>query len=326
MPEHEGPERAAPEPVPSPQLRMPAGLEVLAVEPITPAGMLRLQRAAGNRVATRVLARQGAVGDPAMATGEPSVLDALGFGADRNPALTGDHDKATFEALEGGVVGIPDPADVQQGNLGDCYFLASLAAVAKAKPSLVTGMITDKGGGTFEVRFYKDTAWVGKTFETRTVTVTATFPKEGDDWIYAKPSGNKFWVMLIEKAWAKFKGSYGSAEGGYANAALEAITGQASSEYDVDDYDELALASIFTNLLSDGWALVAGSVHPFFSGGKKEAKAAGVIAYHEYTIIGFDANAKTLELRNPWGFAHITGFSLAKFKQFFRRFWGVPTK
>ena len=77
---------------------------------------------------------------------------------------------------------------------------------------------------------------------------------------------------------------------------------------------------------SDGWALVAGSVHPWFSGGKKEAKAAGVIAYHEYTIISFDATAKTLELRNPWGYEHITGLSLAKFKQFFRRFWGVPTK
>ena len=64
-------------------------------------------------------------------------------------------------------------------------------------------MISDKGGGTFEVRFYKDTAWVGKTFEARTVTVTATFPKEGDNWIYAKPSGNKFWVMLVEKAWGK---------------------------------------------------------------------------------------------------------------------------
>jgi hypothetical protein len=326
MPEREGSEPGAPERVPSPQPRVPGALEVLAVEPITPAGMLRLQRAAGNRVATRVLARQGAAGDPALATGEPGVLDALGLGADRNPALTSDHKKATFAALDGGVVGNPDPADVQQGDLGDCYFLASLAAVANANPSLITGMISDKGGGTFEVRFYKDTAWVGKTFEARTVTVTASFPKEGDNWIYAKPSGNKFWVMLVEKAWGKFKGSYGSAEGGYANAALEAITGRACTEYDVDDYDEPALASIFTNLLGDGWALAAGSVHPWFSGGKKEAKAAGVIAYHEYTIISFDATAKTLELRNPWGYEHITGFSLAKFKQFFRRFWGVPTK
>jgi Calpain family cysteine protease len=331
MPERvEGREQASPERLTTQQPTVPSGLEVLAVEPNTPAGMLRLQRAAGNRAATRVLARQGATADPtadpAIATGEPGILDALGLGADRNPALTSDHTKATFEALDGGVVGTPEPGDVRQGDLGDCYFLASLAAVANAKPSLITGMITDKGSGTFEVRFYKDTAWVGKTFEARTVTVTATFPKEGDDWIYAKPSGNKFWVMLIEKAWGKFKGSYGSAEGGYANAALEAITGRASSEYDVDDYDEPALASIFTNLLSDGWALVAGSVHPWFSGGKKEAKAAGVIAYHEYTIISFDATAKTLELRNPWGYEHITGFSLAKFKQFFRRFWGVPTK
>jgi hypothetical protein len=143
MPERQGSEPGAPERVLSPQPKVPGGLEVLAVEPITPSGMLRLQRAAGNRAATRVLARQGAAGDPALATGEPGVLDALGVGGDRNPELTSDHNKATFAALDGGVVGNPDPADVQQGDLGDCYFLASLAAVANANPSLITGAVPD---------------------------------------------------------------------------------------------------------------------------------------------------------------------------------------
>jgi hypothetical protein len=77
--------------------------------------------------------------------------------------------------------------------------------------------------------------------------------------------------------------------------------------------------------MSDGWAIVVGSNHPWTSAGK-EAKAAGVITYHEYTLVGYDTANKTVDLRNPWGSESISGMSLATFKENFRRFWGVPTK
>jgi hypothetical protein len=324
MPGHE--HEPAAEPAPRTE-RAPGGPAAIRVEgPLTPALLRRVQQTAGNQAAGRLLARQGTASDPALAGGGPGLLDLVGLGADRNPSLTSEHKNASFKALEGGVLGTPDPGDVVQGDLGDCYFLASLAAVAHAKPSLITAMFTDKGGGTYEVRLYKDTAWVGTTLEARTVTVTATFPNEDGNWIYAKPSGSEFWVMLAEKALAKFKGDYSDAEGGYANEALQMITGNKATEYDVDDYPEYALASIFGNLTSDGWAIVVGSNHPWTSAGKKKAKASGVITYHEYTVVKYDSSAKTLDLRNPWGSESITGMSLGTFKENFRRFWGVPTK
>ena len=304
-------------------VRSPAAL---LAAPITPASLLRVQQTAGNRVAMRLLARQATAEEPAMSGGGPGVLDLVGLGGDRNPKITSEHKNATYKELPGGTLGTPDPDDVKQGDLGDCYFLASLAAVAHAKPSLITDMFTDKGGGSYEVRLYEDTALVGTKLETRTVTVTATFPEENGNWIYAKPSGSEYWVMLAEKAFAKFKGGYSDAEGGYADKALQAITGRVASTYDIDDYPEYALASIFENLTKDGWALVVGSNHPWFSSGEKKAKTAGVITYHEYTVVGYDAGAKTLGLRNPWGSESITGMSLATFKDNFRRLWGVPTR
>ena len=48
----------------------------------------------------------------------------------------------------------PVPADVAQGNLGDCYFLATLASLAQNQPDKIKGMIRDNGDGTFSVRFY----------------------------------------------------------------------------------------------------------------------------------------------------------------------------
>lgn len=34
-----------------------------------------------------------------------------------------------------------DPYDVEQGNLGDCYFLSACAAVARANPELIRRLI-----------------------------------------------------------------------------------------------------------------------------------------------------------------------------------------
>jgi hypothetical protein len=46
--------------------------------------------------------------------------------------------------------------DVNQGNLGDCYLLASLAGTAYRTPSTIQNMFTDNGDGTFTVRFLRN--------------------------------------------------------------------------------------------------------------------------------------------------------------------------
>jgi hypothetical protein len=44
--------------------------------------------------------------------------------------------------------------DVDQGQLGDCSFMASLASVAALDPNFIYEMITDNHDGTYTVRLY----------------------------------------------------------------------------------------------------------------------------------------------------------------------------
>ena len=50
--------------------------------------------------------------------------------------------------------GSPSRADTRQGQLGDCYFIASLASIADKNPTAVANMFMDNGDGTYTVRFY----------------------------------------------------------------------------------------------------------------------------------------------------------------------------
>ena len=86
--------------------------------------------------------------------------------------------------------------DVNQGYVGDCYFLASLAAFANQKPSLMTESAVDMGDGTFAVRF-------NNTY----VRVSNQLSVGGyGGYAYAHPgSNNTIWAMVMEKAFCYFR-------------------------------------------------------------------------------------------------------------------------
>ncbi len=109
----------------------------------------------------------------------------------------------------------PTFSDVDQGNLGDAWLLASCAAVAHARPTSLLKRVTRNLNDTFTVRLGDD--------EYR---VAPEFPNEG----YADPMPNgqsdTLWVALVEKAFAQAAAeSYANLECGNAARALEALTG-----------------------------------------------------------------------------------------------------
>ena len=139
-----------------------------------------------------------------------------------------------YTSVSGSLFGAagPSASDVNQGYLGDCYLLASLAEVASQDPSAISSMIVADGNGAYGVRFSVDG-------QARYVTVDAQLANGGAIF----NSGSNIWASLIEEAYAELQtqgdvtgnsmtagNSFTSiGNGGAPELALEEITGAAPS-------------------------------------------------------------------------------------------------
>ena len=283
-------------------------------------------------------------GDSLSETGErititDELLGMLRGNSEAQPDVLSKHAKTTEQHDFSGEglynpSGSPEAGDVRQGALGDCYLLAALAAVAKANPAAIQRMITDNGDGTYDVTIYEDKSWFSRKLTPTVVKVDAQFPqyKDGDakgSPVYAKLGLGLMgiWVMLIEKAYAKHKGSYKAIVGGFGGPAMEAITGKESKRHDLSHYDNGKLFSLLETLLANKQALTAAADWYLFQSTKKEAmNDVGAVLQHEYTVMSVDPGAKTVELRNPWGKDHPQPLTMTKFKKWFRWIDANPTK
>jgi hypothetical protein len=88
-----------------------------------------------------------------------------------------------------------NPDGVRQGFIGDCYFLSSLAAVAKAHPEMIRDAIKDNGNGTYTVAFAGD--------KDNPITVKA--PTEAEQGLYHHGSPYGIWGSVMEKAYGSYR-------------------------------------------------------------------------------------------------------------------------
>jgi hypothetical protein len=251
----------------------------------------------------------------------------------KNPDPTNEHaPNATYGAVSG-VVAVKgegdaheiDPNDVEQGALGDCYFVAQLAAQAKTNPERIKNLIKDNGNGTFTVTLHlKDPARPGQRVATP-IVVDGQFPQNNGGVAYAKPgdrgtTGPELWVMLIEKAFAKHSGGYELMRGnktkdGDVFGMMSGInSGNISLSLGAD-----VLLQRLSGALTKGQAVSFGAKNTGTADEKLqgEAKTAGVVLNHAYSLLGVDAKARTVDLRNPWGVRHLMAFSIDNLKKFY---------
>ncbi|HXM56724.1 MAG TPA: C2 family cysteine protease, partial [Candidatus Dormibacteraeota bacterium] len=152
-----------------------------------------------------------------------------------------------------GPTGLPDPVnDINQGDDGDCWFLAGLGAVALTNPALLQQHIRANPNGTYTVTFYKD----GKAVE---ITVTDDLPygTKGGSSVqpYAHPgSGGADWAQIYEKAYAEFRGGYSQIDGGFGDTSMADLTGQHATRRSPSD---LSLADV-QQRLQQGYAITTG--------------------------------------------------------------------
>jgi len=251
------------------------------------------------------------------------------------PNPTDKYSEATHQPISGGTLysqgtGDTDEIalnDITQGDLGDCYFLAALGALARTNPDAIRNMIKDNGDGTYDVTLYDYNYFFSTERSPQVVTVKPEFmTTDSGVHPYTKTGdNNEFWVMLIEKAFAQYEGGYSDIEGhNYGGNALELLTGKTQTRVQISSLTEAEIITNLKTLVDDGYAITIGSVQSE-EGSKKTLAAgnAGILTNHDYVVRGVDEQNKTLNLYNPWGRKHLPAIPVADVKQFFRRYDAV---
>jgi hypothetical protein len=267
-----------------------------------------------------VLTRDVVIGNVANATYQGTTLGNLKANANAAQLeklvgkwfLGADHPKANYGSTtyayanaSGTLFGSGGPkySDVQQGVVGDCYFVASLGEVALKSPSSITNMFIVNGDGTYTVRFYNN----GKADY---VTVDSQLPVDrygrmvfANMGNYANSSSNVLWVAMAEKAYAQVNeqawlriglpgngvNSYQAIAGGYFSQAVNQIANRSSTTAYVG-------SSTFETFKT---AFDANKFVGFASASTPQSNL--VVGGHQYVAISYNATAKTVTLFNPWG-------------------------
>jgi len=214
------------------------------------------------------------------------------------------------------------PSDIKQGALGDCWFLAALAAMAE-DPDLIHRLFGEQGSkvnkhGVYEIKCFKN----GRPTSIILDDFLPCSPNTGMP-CYAHVdvqgrNANELWVMLLEKAWAKLHGCYERIEAGMPYRALMDLTGSAGKEYHLETEmkpDGLIAKDKFFPMLCKydqaGYLMVAGTPgkDTFTKGDKSKTPLSGLIPGHAYTLLSAHEvhGVRLLRLRNPWGDHEWTG-------------------
>ena len=129
-----------------------------------------------------------------------------------------------------------DRFDINQGEIGDCWFLAAMANLAEDDAAF-SRVVPDRQSfsdgsycGMFRFRFFRFGEWVEVVIDDR-------LPTRNGELIYLRADNDdyrdnnqkkveiEFWSPLLEKAYAKLYGSYKALEGGLTIEAAVDFTG-----------------------------------------------------------------------------------------------------
>ena len=220
-----------------------------------------------------------------------------------------------YETAAGSLfVGGARPTDVRQGDMGDCYFLSALGAVARQDPARIAGMFTDNGDGTFAVRLFRDG-------NPEYVTVDRRLPVNSKHhFVFANKggtvtnAGNELWVALAEKAYAEFNESGWTGQDG-TNSYNGLGDTVPDDERNEDGLNFGSLGTPLAQITNAGVSLGPTGLASFndlrtaFAAGKAitaisvkdDPPNANVVGNHVYAMVGYNATRQTITLRNPRG-------------------------
>ncbi|ABA21508.1 Peptidase [Trichormus variabilis ATCC 29413] len=210
----------------------------------------------------------------------------------------------TYTLATGNLFGSANEArigDIDQGQLGDCAFLAALGATfgrqsndaGNASSSVINSMITDNGDNTYTVRFYSTTIF--DPGEAQYVTIDRRIATS----VAAKTNGGVLWVALVEKAYAQWrewregKPGYNIIGNGDAlSRPLQFVTGR---DFTPADPTNINCFSTIETALANGKAVTAARM------GDSTSYIVGNHAYSVTNVYTNTSGEKRFVVRNPWG-------------------------
>jgi hypothetical protein len=223
------------------------------------------------------------------------------------PGGTGEYYPDQYEAENLPLFGPSGPSylDVNQGDLGDCYFLAALGETAYLDPSLIENMIRENPNGTYSVKFMVDGNADYVTVNDELPIMLTQTAQNGSSMQF--DNSPYLWSPLIEKAYAELmeqqgvevgatlnvhQDSYAATSGGWGNG-ITAITGQSTSFYYASAFDGLN-----GGLASDlNFALAHHLDATVFTQG---TASGNLVASHMYEVLQVNVAQQSVLLDNPW--------------------------
>ena len=198
----------------------------------------------------------------------------------------------------------PQAADVHQGPLGDCYLMASLAAVAITQPQVLKQSVSMTSSGA-RVRLFLDadkgrfkSDWVTVNLKPRTEHVFSSVDKRGHAIV---------WVGVFELAFAQWleehhlnakgqklegDGLNAIGEGGYPQYVLTALTGHAAMNAWTNSLSDSQLRWLLTQPRARHRTPVVASSNPARVGWDLKPR-------HAYTVLGVTTDGTGVMLRDP---------------------------
>nr|KAF6446147.1 calpain 13 [Rousettus aegyptiacus] len=193
--------------------------------------------------------------------------------------------------------------DIQQGEAGDCWFLAALGSLTQ-NPEHLQKILMDQSfdhqyAGIFRFRFWQCGQWVE-------VVVDDRLPVINKKYLFVHPLSNnqEFWPCLLEKAYAKFHGSYLHLHYGYLPDALVDLTGGVVTSIDLHSSTSDLVMMVKTAAMAGSLMTCATPAGPT---GEALSMENGLVSQHAYTVTGAEQVQyrrgweDLIRLWNPWG-------------------------
>lgn len=204
-----------------------------------------------------------------------------------------------YTIFEGGI----SMNDVNQGGIGNCYLLATIAALCEI-PELIVGLFRTlkvTKNGYYEVVLNINGVW-------QVVTLDEYFPcdKNSKQFVFCTPKGPELWTMLLEKAWAKVNGGYVNTINGFPGEVMNSFT---NFNIKYIDFEKIDKEILWEKILHASKTEEIMACNIDSGGNKRSLKQVNLTPGHVYTIVnGYENNGlKLVQFRNPWGTSDYKG-------------------